>query len=313
MKVIHKAYLKAVDSTLFFLDDSPTMVAKLPIATPTINSLKSKTQTLYGIDSQLQSLNQLSAFSKTKQRKALTELCLEIAAKGRAYAIHNENEALGQILNTKISVLGALGDTIFRDRAQMIKNTVEAEIANIDAAIFHLTAADLTAFQAKIDAYTQAIPGPNSRINQIKALNANFELLLTETKAVAKKLDALVDTIRFKEAVFYTQYYAVRKPKKVSSQPRALVITILDKTTNLPIAKASVSLTGQTTGKNLMLTANKNGVIAINNLTEDIYEGSASQTSYFSADYTLPIIDGKTYKKTILLEANPDNDRDARG
>lgn len=312
MKTDQKAYLKALDNTLVCLTAHPSIVAQLPLATPTITAITINVQTLYGMDSQLQSLRLLNADSKTKQRTALTKMCLEISAKGRAYAIHSENEALNQILTTNISSLNVLGDTIFRDRAQMIKNTVEAEIAHIDAAIYHLTATNLIDFQTRIDAYTQAIPGPNSRISQIKTLNSDFDLLLTATKTLAKKLDALVDTIRFSQPSFYTQYYAARKPKKTAKQPRSLVFTVLDKATNLPIARATATFTAQTTNKSVTLMTNTNGVIMVNNMNEDVYEGSVSQTSYFSADYTIPIIDGKTYKKTILLEANPDDNRDAR-
>lgn len=303
MNIIQKLYLKALDNTLVCLANNTTVVAKLPIAAPTISSITANVQTLYGMDTQLQSLNQQNATSKTKQRAALTTTCLEIAAKGRAFAIHSQNDALDQILNTTISALGKLGDTIFRDRAQMIKNTVEAEIAHIDAAVYHLAAANLTAFQAQIDAYTQAIPGPNSRISQIKTLNTQFETLLTNTKTLAKKLDALVETVRFSEPAFYAAYNAARKPQKAATKARSLVVTVSDNTTQNPLYRATVNITNKDTQKTLVKTTTAQGKIIVQALPEGEYELNVNERGY--EVYTVNVITRSGYTTTENIALTP--------
>jgi hypothetical protein len=301
MRTEQKLYLKALDNTLVCLANNTIAVAKLPIATPTISGISASVQTLYGIDTQLQSLNQQNATSKTKQRVALTTSCLEIAAKGRAFAIHTQNDALEQILTTTASILNRLGDTIFRDRAQMIKNTVEAEIANIDATVYHLTAANLTAFQTRIDAYTQAIPGPNSRISQIKTLNANFETLLTDTKALAKKLDALVETVRFSETAFYAAYNAARKPQKAAKNTRALVLNISDANTQTALYRATVNITNQTNQKSISKTSTQKGNIVVQNLPEGTYAIKTTEHGYETHTVTVAIRSGHTTTEYIAL------------
>lgn len=311
MNASHKLYLKALDNTLVCLTNNPTAVIKLPIANPTISSVRTNVQDLYSIDTQLQSLNQQNASSKTKQRSTLTTFCIEIAAKGRAFAIHTQNDSLEQILSTTLSSLNKLGDTIFRDRAQMIKNTVEAEIFNIDSTIYHLTAADLVDFQTLIDNYTQAIPGPNSRISQIKTLNTSFEALLNATKSIAKKLDALVETIRFTENTFYTAYHSARKPQKPPTKVRSLVCVITDALTQTALYRATISITNKDTQKILSKTTTIQGRIVVQSLPEGEYTLKVSERGYETHTVAIIIRSGHTTTETIAL--NPDQPSQNKG
>jgi hypothetical protein len=312
MNIPQKSDLRALEQTLLMLTQNATIVDDLPNANATITVITDSVALMYQIDGQVQLLSKQSADNKTVTRKQLEDMTMQLTARGVVYAIQTGQKALEERLDTRLSVLKKQSDVPFRDFAQAVYDTLFADIANI-AAIYRITAADLTAYQTLINDFTAIMPGPNNRQTQIKALNQRFADLLTEAKTNAKLLDKLVDMVRYDQAVFYKNYYTARKPKKAASNPRALVFKIIDATTNLPLAKANATFTAQKTGKTLTFTTNKNGTIVVQNMTEGIYEGTASETAYIAADYTIPILNGKTFHKTILLEQDPTANRDTRG
>jgi hypothetical protein len=312
MNIFQKSDLRALDQTLLMLTQNATIVDDLPNAGATITVITENVALMYQIDGQTQLITKQSAGNKTVTRKQLEAATMQLTARGLVYAIQTGQKTLEEHLDTRLSVLKRQSDVPFRDYTQAVYDTLFAEIANI-APVHRIAAADLTAYQTLINDFTAVMPGPENRQTQLKNLNQRFANLLAEAKTNAKFLDKLVDTVRYDEDIFYKNYYTARKPKKAASSPRALVFKIIDSSTNLPLAKANATFTAQKTGKTLTFTTNKNGTIVVQNMTEGIYEGTASETSYISADYTLPILNGKTFHKTILLEQDPTANRDTRG
>jgi hypothetical protein len=90
------------------------------------------------------------------------------------------------------------------------------------------------------------------------------------------------------------------------------LITLTDKVTNLPLYKATLQITAQKTQKTHTRNTTRNGTIVFSNLPEDVYEGTATETGYLPFSFTLTVLAGKTTYKTILLEPNPNSNRDGR-
>ena len=170
MNLQQKADLKALEQVLLVLQQNATQTTALPNAADTISGITNNLLALSNKDIVLQGLGKLNAQSKTTVRTALELQVLQLAARGLAYAVHIENLVLTQSLKTNKSGINSMSDFIFRDYAQMIHNTLNDEVANIDA-IYRITAADLMAFQIVINDFSDVMPGPNNRITRIKVLN----------------------------------------------------------------------------------------------------------------------------------------------
>jgi hypothetical protein len=185
----------------------------------------------------------------------------------------------------------------------MVYDTLSPLVANLDP-IYRILPADLTHLQTVTTDFTSQIPGPNNRQTQIKNLNLQFATLLSDTKAVAKKLDILVKTVQFDKPQFFKSYHDARKLHKANSSPRAVVFNLTDSLTGSPLYKATATFTAQKTGKKLVRMTNKNGSIVINDLPEDVYDGTASHTGHLPFDYTITVLTGQTVTQTIVLQAN---------
>lgn len=300
MNIQQKGDMKSFEQTLLFLSQNAAQTALLPNGAALISAIDANIATLYVIDTELQGLNKLNVLSKAQQRIALETVVFQLAARGTAYAVQTNNALLEQSLTTVISDLRKMSEVTFRDYAQHIYNTLNAEIANIDA-IYRITAADLTNLQTQINDYTDTLPGASNRIARIKTLNAQFADVLTNTKVIGKKLDGLIDTLRFDEPFFYKGYTFARKPKKASSSVRALVFTVTNSITTLPLYKVTLTFTPVGGGKTIIKRTTKNGTIVIPNLAEGVYEGSATEAGYFKADYTISVHSGSTATRAIAL------------
>jgi hypothetical protein len=170
MKQQQKADINALEQTLLCVSQHPTEVALLPNPTPFISGITTNLKTLFNIDTQVQGLTKINALSKTDLRKALTNLTLQLAARGTAFASNTNNTPLAQVLDTKISTLQNMSDITFRDYAQLINNTLAPLVATLDP-IYRITVQEMTDHQTLIADYTTAIPSPTNRATQIKNLN----------------------------------------------------------------------------------------------------------------------------------------------
>ena len=306
-----KSDIKALEQTLLFLSQNATELALLPDAPAAITNIGSQINALYAIDTEVQGLTKVNTLSKAQIREQLNIATVQLANRGIAFAVSTNNIALQQTLGSNISNLRKMAEITYRDYVQMIHNTLSAEIATIPP-VYLIVAADLTAQQNLIDDFSDEMPGANNRISRIKTLNANFATTLNDAKATAKKLDILVNMLQFSHAVFHKSYYAARKPQKVTANVRALVFTILDKTTSAPLYKAKATFLSQKTQKNISRSTTPSGTITIPTLAEGVYEGTVSEAGYHEFSYTVSIRDGVTLKKTIRLEPDANANRDAR-
>jgi hypothetical protein len=271
-----KVDIKAMEQTLLMLSQNGTELALLPNATAHIAIINDSLGDLYTIDTEMQGLSKIKSIGKTKIRLKLSEATIELANRGVVYADDHQNNVLSQKLNSSISTLKKMPEMAFRDYAQMINDTITAEIANIPPT-YLITAAAMTAQQGLIDDFSNEMPGANNLISRIKMLTTNFANTLATAKASAKKLDTLVNMLCYSHPIFYKTYNSARKPQKVATTVRAIVFTILDKTTNAPIYKATATFVSQKTQKSISRSTTENGTITIPTLAEGVYEGSITE------------------------------------
>jgi hypothetical protein len=235
-------------------------------------------------------------------RKDLEEKVFEVSARATGYAINTANAPLEQVLTTTLSLLTKKPDFNLRDYAQMVYDTVNAIIADIDAS-YRVLPVDLTDLQTLIDNFSGLLPGAGSRIAQIKQLNEALNQAADGQTAAFKTLDKLVEMVRFDQAAFYKAYKSARMPKKVSVSKQAVALTIIDKATQAPLYKATATFVAQKTSKKTVKSSSKNGVIILPTLIEDMYNLTIVEVGYTTYTETIAVRDGQTYKNVVALES----------
>jgi hypothetical protein len=205
------------------------------------------------------------------------------------------------MLTTPISTLRNKPDINLRDYAQMVYDTVNAIIADIDVS-YRVLPVDLTDLQTLIDNFSGLLPGAGNRIAQIKQLNESLLNDFDEQNIAFKTLDKLVEMVRFDQAAFYKAYKSARIPKKVGVSKQAVALTIIDKATQAPLYKATATFVAQKTSKKTVKSSTKNGVIILPTLIEDMYNLTIVEVGYTTYTETIAVRDGQTYKSTIELE-----------
>jgi hypothetical protein len=91
-------------------------------------------------------------------------------------------------------------------------------------------------------------------------------------------------------------------PKKVSVSKQAVALTIIDKTTQAPLYKATATFVAQKTSKKTVKSSSKNGVIILPTLIEDMYNLTIVEVGYTTYTETIAVRDGQTYKSIVALE-----------
>jgi hypothetical protein len=302
MKQILIEKVRAAEQVSLLFSQNTAIAALVVGCTPLLQAIDGYNASIYADDTQLQGLSKLNVQPKGKLRKALEEKVFEVSARATGYAINTANAPLEQVLTTTLSLLTKKPDFNLRDYAQMVYDTVNAIIADIDAS-YRVLPVDLTDLQTLIDNFSGLLPGAGSRIAQIKQLNEALNQAADGQTAAFKTLDKLVEMVRFDQAAFYKAYKSARMPKKVSVSKQAVALTIIDKATQAPLYKATATFVAQKTSKKTVKSSSKNGVIILPTLIEDMYNLTIVEVGYTTYTETIAVRDGQTYKNVVALES----------
>jgi hypothetical protein len=145
------------------------------------------------------------AGGKRRNRIDMMEKALAIAGDLHALATKNNDSTLQAKTALELSDLTRLGDTLVAPRCQEIYalvNTNTAALAN-----YGVTAADITALQAAIDAYTDVLTKPREAVVGRKEVTGSMAQDEDAADELFKKeLDPAMRKFKTKNAPFYGEY-----------------------------------------------------------------------------------------------------------
>ena len=173
------------------------------------------------------------AVNKDQLRADLVAKALDISRKTEAYAKMTNNALLTKEVHYSETDLSRAADTILKDRALLIHNKANANLAAL--ATYGVNAAALTALKTAIDLYNAAIPKPRLGITEKKQATDQLEKLFKANDDLLAKFDTLVEIVRLSQPVFYTAYWDNRKVIATGTGTLSLKATVTDAATGIGI------------------------------------------------------------------------------
>lgn len=147
--------------------------------------------------------------NKATIREQLTEATLKLSRALAAYASMNNNyELLGEVNYTQ-SAFNKSRDNILFDLATLIQN--KARLYETELADFIIKPDDITAQQALIDQFFEAVPEKRVAVTESKTSTADLKLKFKEMDELLKeKLDRLILLFKSEYPDFVQQYFNAR-------------------------------------------------------------------------------------------------------
>ncbi len=191
------------------LKQNQTIWQAVVAITNAYNALKAHIQSIQDYATSHSSTTKGATASKRAARVTMVDAALEVAGAVRAYASANHDEELRAKAAFQPSNFNRLRDTEVSGFCQSIHDAANDVVGSLgDQGV---TAATLTAFQAKIDAYNGAVAKPRTARSSNRAAGALMEAEFEETdKLLEDQLDALVVRFKTTQPAFYQAYVAAR-------------------------------------------------------------------------------------------------------
>jgi hypothetical protein len=276
-----------------FLQENTGTTDSLPGFATLFASLSGTTEQAMAIMNSLGVVTKGYAKDKQRVKDLLVLKTAELAGMIRAYAVIEGNVLLEQQMKISKSTLALMRDTVLAAKAQEILDKGN-ELAELVAS-YGATEEVLGALSTLIGQYNASLTQPRTGIDNHKRTNEELTATVATGDATIKKMDALMEILRYSNERFYSDYWTRRKVI-ATGRTRSLQIWIVDDSTGQPIGKAKVmvkSAAGSDLAKNVKVAGVQGGV-AINNLAsgEYLYEvsfgGYGTETgSFFINDSTM--------------------------
>ena len=187
----------------------PTVLAAMPNFTPYFDEFKDGLANLR-VASEEQVYSRIGYhIEKMEQRALMSNLCLNIINRVKAYATNEGNAILFELMNRKKSSLDRLNDTLILDYCQKVHDESFSLLASLGT--YGIVAADLVALQEAINAYLLLIPKPRFEIVERKEATRNIANAISLCSEKIEKIDILVSMLEFSNRPFYLKYFDDRK------------------------------------------------------------------------------------------------------
>lgn len=251
------------------------------------------------------------AENKEKLRADLIAKTLDVSRKTEAYAKMTNNVILAKEVHYSESELKKAADSILRDRALLIHNKANANLAAL--APYGVTAVILTALKNAIDLFSASIPKPRLGITEKKQATDQLNKLFKADDEIIDKFDTLVEVVRTNQPVFYSGYKDIRKVITNGNGSLAVKGIVTDAITGSPIKGAilsfvpdgngSTSKAARTTAALVKKTAVKGGY-NIKSLPAGMYKVTIKKNGYAEQDVIIAVSDGELTELNIQLSKN---------
>lgn len=149
------------------------------------------------------------ALDKRFKKEAMVKKTLEVAQSMFAYAVDQGDVVLQAKVDYSRSELMQTRDAIIAQTCQNIHDLATPIIAPLGA--YGLVAADLTAQQSTIDAYTATVGSPRAAATVRKGATAEIEALVKDSmKILNNRMDKLMPEFETSNADFFQEYFDAR-------------------------------------------------------------------------------------------------------
>jgi hypothetical protein len=222
------------------LETTPqSILVQMPQVEAVTAALKTKTETLRRFKNG-QVLNRTgSRDAKEVLRTEMMQKGFETAASVRSYAIAIGNRELQMEVTYVYSDLERMRETDVADACQSIHDIAESNIDEL--ADYGVNENSQTKLKDSIILFNVALPETRAGIVDQSTFTARIEQLFGETDVLLFQLDNLATMLRFREPVFYADYFSSRKIVNTGSRKLSLRGVITDEQ-GLPIDKVLITI-----------------------------------------------------------------------
>jgi hypothetical protein len=242
----------------------PTVLATMPNFTPYFDEFKDGLTELRDA-SEEQIYSRLGyQMEKSEQRMLMSELCLNVSSRVKAYASNEGDSILFEKMNRKMYALKRLNDTLILDYCQQVHDKAEELLPSL--ASYGLIAADLVLLQDAIAAYLELIPKPRYEIVNRKQATRNIATHIAFCEEKLAKIDILVEMLEFSNPSFFVNYFDNRKLVNTGSRKISLRGTVTNEQ-GLKIEGAKVRISAL----NLEKTTTAKGYFEMKHVPPGVY------------------------------------------
>jgi hypothetical protein len=246
--------------------------------------------------------------NKSNLRSMLIMTGKDIAAKTEAFAVNTDNTELAAEIHFPISELNKVSSVVFRDICQLICDRATANAAALIN--YGVTAADISDFQTRIDAFNVSIPKPKLGNAEKKQLTKQLSDLFSENDTHLVSMDKLIEIVRYSQPDFYELYKNCRKLNNIGHK-LVLKLNVIGADDKKPINRVELQFVRvnaddrKTTGPDTKPVSHKTSVHGganVKHLPQGVYSVTLTKNGYKPQTVIINITHGETAKSEIAME-----------
>lgn len=297
MKARDEAKLNMYDAVITHANANPAIIATVPAFQTTMNAFGVIRTNLVSALQLAESETSGVAIDKSVARETLTNLTLQNAGALFAYAASVNNNELREKARITRTKLDRLRDELLKPQCQEIHDLANDNIAALPT--FGITAGTLALYQAAIDNYDASVAKPRNAVSQRVAYKETIKTLFQQGDNLLKnQLDKLAEQFKSGNAEFYNAYKSNRVILDPGSSPTQASGTIVEVTTNNPIAGVLVKALTTTYSATTAL----DGTYSLKIPVPGTYTIEFSKTGYKTNTKDIEIVLGQTTELDFGLE-----------
>jgi Carboxypeptidase regulatory-like domain len=260
------------------------------------------------IHSEIQGANKTGiAIDKNTLKKKLIGMAIKNSKKIAIIAKLKDNETLYKEVNFNESDLLRMAEVTLKDRAELIYDRVEANIAEL--AEQGITEDTQKLFLDTITAFNNALSTPRTGITERGKITQKLSGLFDAADNAIEIMDLVAGSIKDEEPDFYNGYRNTRKLVETSAGKLALTATATDITNGEPVKGVLFTfkplsvkgVSGNGAGEMTKKTAQK-GSFKVKNMPAGNYNVSVSKPGYKDKEVTVIVVDGERSDLAVELE-----------
>jgi hypothetical protein len=271
--------------------------------------LLDKLKALYG---QAKSILNALAMDKTlftedkKQSKdQLILKTVEVSGMIRAYAVIQENSLLEQQMKLAKSNLALLTDLALSAKVEEVLGKAAELSPNLTDYGVNQELTD--SLSAQLGRFNLNLPQVRNNISDHKHSLEEMQRVMDNGDVLLKKMDALMEIIRYSNASVYSDYRNRRKVIETGHRKRSLHLWVTDDTSTEPVSKASVTIHSKnhTELPKVVKSSGPKGGVFVDSLDAGEYSFEVSFNGYQTTAGTFFVNDGIRTDLTVHMSKNP--------
>lgn len=274
-----------------YLKKKPTEVAAIVGASDALADLDAKIAAIDQLRVARETTSEGYTFDKQTHQTALVDLAQGYASVLISFAAVSKDEKLLKLTKKLRSELASCGAHSVQSKSEKLLSSMEENLAGL--APWKITAASLTDFQAKIDAFKALLELPGQIRKARKELGKNIEIQMKDLLAGFNTLD---DIFASADPALVSEYKEMRA---IDSPPRtklSAIVSVFVKESGLPVEKAHLVAPFGT------YKTSQKGNLRLKSVERGSYPVVIKMPGYQDTPTTLNIVEGVTTRLAVYLE-----------